>query len=83
MRVFASQSWLEAEIVKGRIEAEGIAVELEGDQEGPYPVGPAELFVPSSREAEARRILERIESGEYEVPPGDATETPPGPERSE
>ena len=49
MRVFASQSRLEAEIVKGRIEAEGIAVELEGDQEGPYPVGPAELFVPCFR----------------------------------
>lgn len=67
MRVFASHSWLEAEIVKGRLEAEGIAVRLEGEHEGPYPVGPAELFVPSSVEAQARRVLAQIESGSYEA----------------
>lgn len=67
VRVFASHSWLEAEIVKGRLEAEGIAVRLEGEHEGPYPVGPAELFVPSSVEAQARRVLAQIESGSYEA----------------
>ena len=67
MRVFASHSWLEAEIVKGRLEAEGIAVRLEGEHEGPYPVGPAGLFVPSSVEAQARRVLAQIESGSYEA----------------
>ena len=67
MRVFASHSWLEAEIVKGRLEAEGMAVRLEGEHEGPYPVGPAELFVPSSVEAQARRVLAQIESGSYEA----------------
>lgn len=67
VRVFASHSWLEGEIVKGRLETEGIPVQLEGEHEGPYPVGPAELFVPSRFEAEARHILERIESGLYEA----------------
>lgn len=71
MRVFATHSWLEGEIVKGRLEAEGISVRLEGEHEGPYPVGPAELFVPSGVEAQARRVLEQIESGSYEVRDGD------------
>ncbi|HEY3024174.1 MAG TPA: DUF2007 domain-containing protein [Actinomycetota bacterium] len=66
--VFWTQSWVEGEIVKGRLEAEGIPVDLKGAGEGPYPTGPAELFVPSRFEAQARRILEQIESGSYEVP---------------
>jgi hypothetical protein len=68
IRVFSTHSWLEGEIVKGRLEAEGVPVRLEGEHEGPYPVGPAEVFVPSTFETQARRILEEIESGSYEVP---------------
>jgi len=60
--VFWTQSWVEGEIVKGRLEAEGIPVDLKGVGEGPYPAGPAELFVPSRFEAQARRILEGNES---------------------
>ena len=60
--VFWTQSWVEGEIVKGRLEAEGIPVDLKGVGEGPYPTGPAELFVPSRFEAQARSILEGIES---------------------
>jgi hypothetical protein len=60
--VFWTQSWVEAEIVKGRLEADGIPVDLKGVGEGPYPTGPAELFVPSKFEAQARRILEASES---------------------
>ena len=71
VRVFATHTWLEAEIVKGRLEAEGVPVRLEGEHEGPYPVGPAELFVPMSLEAEARRILKQIDSGSYEAPDDD------------
>jgi hypothetical protein len=44
--VFSTLSWVEAEIAKGRLEAEGITVDLRGEGgEGPYPVGPAELLV--------------------------------------
>lgn len=68
VRVFASHSWLQSEIVKGRLEAEGIPVQINGEHEGPYPVGPAELFVPPRFESQARRILAEIESGSYEVP---------------
>jgi hypothetical protein len=66
--VFLTQSWVEGEFTKGRLEAEGIPVDLRGVSEGPYPVGPAELFVPSRFEAEARRILEAIRSSGFEIP---------------
>jgi len=66
--VFSTQSWVDAEITKGRLEAEGIPVELKGVSEGPYPVGPAELFVPSTSVEQARRIIEQIRSGAYEIP---------------
>ena len=67
VRVFSSHSWLQSEIVKGRLEAEGIPVQLTGEQDGPYPVDPAELSVPSSFEAQARRVLGEIERGSFEV----------------
>jgi len=72
VRVFSTQSLLEGEIVKGRLEAEGIPVDLRGEHE-PYPVGPAELFVPSSFETQARRILEQIESGADRAPDEEST----------
>jgi hypothetical protein len=74
VRVFASHSWLQSEIVKGRLEAERIPVQLTGEQEGPYPVGPAELSVPSSFEAQARRVLGEIESGSFEIQDSGAVE---------
>jgi hypothetical protein len=79
--VLLTQSWVEAEIIKGRLEAEGIPVHLEGVGEGPYPTGPNELFVPSTFEAHARRILDEIGSGSYALPDsdeGDAGEPPTG-----
>jgi hypothetical protein len=77
--VLLTQSWVEAEITKGRLEAEGIPVHLKGEGESPYPTGPNELFVPSTFEAQARSILEDIESGSYELPDpteGDAGHVP-------
>jgi Putative prokaryotic signal transducing protein len=68
--VFWTQSWVESEIAKGRLEAEGIPVDFKGEGQGPYPTGPAELLVPSSFEAQARRILEEIQNGSHEVPDG-------------
>jgi Putative prokaryotic signal transducing protein len=64
--VLWTPSWVEGEIAKSRLEAEGIPVDLQGTGEGPYPTGPAELFVPASFEAQARRILEEIDTGSAE-----------------
>lgn len=82
-RVFSTHSWLEGEIVKGRLEAEGIPVDLRGEHEGPYPVGPAELYVPTSLETQARHILEQIDSGSYEAPDEDDVGSAPKGEHTE
>ena len=62
--VLWSSSLVEAEIAKGRLEAERIPVQLRGEgADAPYPLGPAELLVPSKFEVEARRILAQDEDG--------------------
>jgi hypothetical protein len=56
--VLWTTSLVEAEIARGRLEAEGIPVTIRGEGgDAPYPVGPAELLVPAGSEADARRIL--------------------------
>jgi hypothetical protein len=56
--VLWTSSWVEAEIAKGRLEAEGIPVHQRGEgADAPYPVGPVELLVPASFEEQARGIL--------------------------
>lgn len=62
--VLWTSSLVEAEIAKGRLEAESIPVQLIGEgADDPFPVGPAELLVPSKFEEEARRILAQSEDG--------------------
>jgi Putative prokaryotic signal transducing protein len=48
----------EAEIQRGRLEAEGIPVMMKGEAEGPYRMGPVHLWVPAALEARARLILD-------------------------
>jgi hypothetical protein len=60
VRVFATASAMEGQLVKGRLEADGIPVLLKGEAEGPYRMGPAEVFVPESFEPQARLVLESI-----------------------
>jgi hypothetical protein len=62
--VLWTSSLVEAEIAKGRLEAESIPVQLVGEgADDPFPVGPAELLVPTRLEEEARRILAQSEDG--------------------
>ena len=62
--VLWTSSLVEAEIAKGRLEAESIPVQLVGEgADDPFPVGPAELLVPTRFEEEARRILAQSEDG--------------------
>jgi hypothetical protein len=61
VKVFSTPSAVEGQLAKGRLEAEGIPVLLKGEGEGPYRMGPATLFVPSSFEAQARLVLESVE----------------------
>jgi phage major head subunit gpT-like protein len=55
---FSTTSIPEGLLVKGLLEAEGIAVTMKGESEGPYRIGPVYLWVPEALEAQARLLIE-------------------------
>jgi hypothetical protein len=57
VRVLTTTSLPEGEIVKARLEDEGIPVLVKGEGTGPYRMGPVHLFVPADMEVQARLIL--------------------------
>jgi hypothetical protein len=65
VRVWATGDPFEGEMMRGRLEAEGISVLVKGDGEGPYRTGPVYLFVPTEQEADARAVLEGVASGAF------------------
>ena len=58
VRVWSTSSIPEGDIVRGRLEAEGIPVLVKGERDGPYRIGPMHLWVPASLELQARAILD-------------------------
>jgi Putative prokaryotic signal transducing protein len=69
VRVLSTPSILEGEIVKSRLEDEGIPVLLKGGGNDPYAAGAAHVFVPADYEVQARLVLETV---------GERTEKPEG-----
>jgi hypothetical protein len=65
--VFGTGSIPEGLLVKGLLESEGILVQLKGEAEGPYRMGPVSLWVPEQFEVQARLILEEASSGQRET----------------
>ena len=65
VRVWASGDAIEGELMRARLESEGVAVVLKGEGEGPYRVGPVYLFVSSDDEVRARTVLDAVASGAY------------------
>jgi hypothetical protein len=57
VRVLSTTSLPEGEIVKARLQDEGIPVLVTGEGGGPYRMGPVHLFVPSEFEVQARLVL--------------------------
>jgi hypothetical protein len=57
---YSASSIMEGEIVKARLEGEGIPVLLKGGGSDPYGMGVAYVFVPSEFEAQARLVLEDV-----------------------
>ena len=57
VRVWSTSSIPEGDIVRGRLEAEGIPVLVKGEGEGPYRMGPVHLWVPAALEVQARLVL--------------------------
>ena len=60
VKVLSVPSIMEGEIVKARLEGEGIPVLLKGGGNDPYASGVAHVFVPSEFEAQARLLLEDV-----------------------
>jgi hypothetical protein len=58
VRVFSSPRIPEGLLAKGLLEANGIAVFVKGESEGPYRMGPIDLWVPEEFELQARLVLE-------------------------
>jgi hypothetical protein len=65
VRVWATGDIFEGEMMRGRLEAEGLHVLLKGDGEGPYRAGPVYLFVPREQEEAAREVIDAIGSGAF------------------
>ena len=65
VRVWATADVFEGEMMRGRLEAEGLHVLLKGDGEGPYRTGPVYLFVPQEQEGAAREVIDAIGSGAF------------------
>jgi len=65
VRVFASPDTVAGEMMRGRLEAEGITAMVKGDGEGPYRAGPVYVWVSSEDEDAARAVVEAVRSGAY------------------
>jgi hypothetical protein len=65
--VFGTGSIPEGLLVKGLLESEGIPVQMKGEAEGPYRMGPVSLWVPEAFEVQARMILEEVSSPSVET----------------
>jgi hypothetical protein len=68
-RVHIGNSIMESEIVKARLEAEGVPAMLRGEGTGPYRMGPVEVWVPAEMELHARIVLEGDEARAAEPDP--------------
>ncbi len=66
-RIYSSPDSFEVELMKGRLEAEGIQVMMKGESEGPYPSGPGYLWVLAEDEPRAKAIVDAVNSGAFEV----------------
>ena len=72
VRVHAGFSIMEGEIVKARLEAEGVPALLRGEGTGPYRMGPVEVWVPADMELHARIVLDDTAGSDDAVRSADA-----------
>jgi hypothetical protein len=52
---------VESQLLRARLEDEGIPVLLKGEGEGPYRLGPMQIWVPAELEVQARLVIEDLE----------------------
>ena len=65
VEVFVTPSVPEAEVVRSRLQDEGIPVMATGT-DSPYRMGPVRLFVPVELEVQARIVLASVIDGPFE-----------------
>lgn len=81
--LYVASNAVEGELLRGRLEAEGISVLAKGEADGPYRVGPLYLWVSEEDEIHARLFLAEVQSGELrigeddELPVREENGTPP------
>lgn len=73
-RIYASGDPFAGELMKGRLEAEGIAVMTKGEGEGPYRTGPVYLWVNQEDADRARAVVDAVDSGAFAVTDEDVME---------
>jgi hypothetical protein len=64
VRIYSTSRLPEGQLLQARLEDEGIPVMLKGD-EGPYRMGPVDIYVPTEYEIQAKLVLDAIARGEY------------------
>jgi hypothetical protein len=67
VRIYASTDSFDGQLMRGRLEGEGIAVMLKGESEGPYRMGPIYLWVSADDEGRARTVVDAVNSGAFAV----------------
>ncbi len=67
VRIYASSDSFAGELMRGRLEAEGISVMMKGEGEGPYRAGPVYLWVSTDDETRARAVVDAVDSGAFAV----------------
>jgi hypothetical protein len=68
VRIYASGDRFAADLMRTRLEAEGISALLKGGSEDlAYPAGPVYLFVDAEDETRGRAIVDAVESGAFAV----------------
>lgn len=72
--LLTTPSILEGEIVRSRLEDDGIPVLLKGGGDDPYPTGPSRVFVPAEFEVQARLILDSLTATDEDVTEGTRAE---------
>jgi hypothetical protein len=60
VRVLTTSTIPEGLLARGLLESEGIPVLTKGEGEGPYRMGPVQLWVPEELEVQARLVLEGV-----------------------
>lgn len=75
VRVYSSGDTFAGELMKARLESEGLRVLIKGEGEGPYRMGPVYVFVPAEDETRARAIVDAVESGAFALDDDDVMDT--------